>query len=113
MKNRAFLVLMEQLIMVLVFSVAAAACLGLFVRAGRTAGETARLGEAVILAQNAAETLKASGGAAGVSTNQEGYRVEINRKAGEIPGFGEAEILVYYGEECLYSLETGWQEGVQ
>ena len=44
MKNRAFLVLMEQLVMVLVFSIAAAVCMGLFVRAGQAAEDTARLG---------------------------------------------------------------------
>lgn len=110
MKNRAFLVLMEQLIMVLVFSVAAAVCMGLFVRAGQAAEETARLGDAVLLAQNAAETLKASGGEAAVPAEQNGYRVEILRTDETIPGFGSAVIRIYDQGSCLFSLETGWQE---
>lgn len=110
MKNRAFLVLMEQLVMVLVFSIAAAVCMGLFVRAGQAAEETARLGDAVLLAQNAAETLKASGGKEAVPGEQNGYRVEILRTDGNIPGFGSAVIQIYDQGSCLFSLETGWQE---
>ena len=110
MKNRAFLVLMEQLVMVLVFSVAAAVCMGLFIRAGQTAEETDRLGDAVLLAQNAAEILKASGGEGAVPAEQNGYRVEILRTADNIPGFGSAVIQIFYQGERLFSLETGWQE---
>lgn len=110
MKNRAFLVLMEQLVMVLVFSIAAAVCMGLFVRAGQAAEDTARLGDAVLLAQNAAQTLKASGGAEDVPQEHASYRVEIRPTDESVPGFGAAVIQVYYQDACLYSLETGWQE---
>ena len=110
MKNRAFLVLMEQLVMVLVFAAAASVCIGLFVRAGQPAEETARLGDAVLLAQNAAETLKASGGAESVPEEQNGYRIEILRGDESIPGFGSAVIRIYDQDSCLFSLETGWQE---
>ena len=59
MRSKAPLVLMEQLVMVLVFALAAAVCLRLFVGAENIAQETARRDEAVIVAQNAAELLKA------------------------------------------------------
>ena len=61
MRNRAFLPLMEQAIMILVFALAAALCLRTFVWAdGYSARQQAR-DQAVTVAQNAAETLKAIG----------------------------------------------------
>lgn len=110
MKNRAFLVLMEQLVMVLVFSIAAAVCMGLFVRAGQAAEDTARLGDAVLLAQNTAQTLKASGGTEAGPLEHEDYRVEILPAEEKVPGLGAAVIQVFYRDTCLYALETGWQE---
>ena len=58
MKSKATLFLMEQLVMLLVFALAAALCLGIFVRADRISAETKERDEAVILACNAAEMLK-------------------------------------------------------
>ena len=43
MKNRTSLVLMEQLVMVLVFALAAAVCLTVFAEADRISRETARV----------------------------------------------------------------------
>ena len=96
--------------MVLVFSIAAAVCMGLFVRAGQAAEDTARLGVAVLLAPNAAQTLKASGGAEAGPQEHEGYRMEILPTDESVPGFGSAVIQVYDQDTCLYALETGWQE---
>ena len=55
MRSKASLFLMEQLIMVLVFALAAALCLQVFVRAEEISLESARRDEAVIVARNAAE----------------------------------------------------------
>ncbi len=107
MKNKAFLSLLEQLTMVLTFSLAAAWCLLIFLRADQISQETARRDEAVFLAQNTAEALKA-----GISLPEatNGYRVEVQEEASPVPGLAKAKILVYYeGEEC-FSLTAGWQE---
>ena len=58
MKSKATLVLMEQLVMLLVFALAAALCLNVFARADEISKQTARRDEAVLIAQNAAEILK-------------------------------------------------------
>ena len=62
MENKASFTLMELLIMVLVFSLAAAGCLRCFVWAKLTSEETAEFDRAVVLAQNTAEALKSTGG---------------------------------------------------
>lgn len=60
MKGKAPLVLMEQMVMVLVFAMAAALCLQSFALAHRISGETDARDRAVVVAQNAAETLKST-----------------------------------------------------
>lgn len=62
MKSKAPLALMEQLVMVLVFALAAALCLQVFVLSGRMARCNEARDRAVIAVQNAAETLKGCGG---------------------------------------------------
>lgn len=138
MRNRTSLVLMEQLIMVLVFALAAALCLQVFVRADRISRETGRRDLAVSLAQNAAETLKACRGdleeAARIlqgSKEQEGcmvyydqtanpvkegaqwqYRLEIAGMDADKAGLGQARVQVFFHgeEEALFSLTVAWQE---
>ena len=115
MKSKVTLVLTELLIMILVFSLAAAVCLQVFVRAGEISRHTALRDEASILAQNAAELLKATGGdleqAAALCDGA--LRLELEKLPADIPGLGEAQIRVYSGEELLVSFQTGWQEVAQ
>lgn len=59
MKNKASLLLMEQLVMILVFALCAALCLQCFVAADEISRETALRDRAVLLAQNTAECMKA------------------------------------------------------
>ncbi|MBO5175988.1 MAG: hypothetical protein J6K04_13485 [Lachnospiraceae bacterium] len=61
MKSKAPLVMMEQIVMVLIFALAAALCLQTFVLSGKISKNTEELNRASIEAQNAAETLKAVG----------------------------------------------------
>ena len=61
MKSKAPLVLMEQLIMVLVFALAAALCLQTFVLSEQISKKTKAGNRATIEAQNVAESMKASG----------------------------------------------------
>lgn len=115
MKSKVTLVLTELLIMILVFSLAAAVCLQVFVRAGEISRRTALRDEASILAQNAAELLKATGGdLEQASALCDGaLRLELEKLPADIPGLGEAQIRVYSGEELLVSFRTGWQEVAQ
>ena len=62
MRNKSPLALMEQLVMVLVFALAAALCLQVFMFADLTSERNAAIDRAVTECQNAAEILKASGG---------------------------------------------------
>ena len=110
MRSKAHLVLMEQLVMVLVFALAAAVCLRLFVGAENIAMETARQDEAVIVAQNAAELLKAGCGAEEAAQAGGVYDVKIQKLSSEIPGLEKVEISVFFEEKELYSLTVGCRE---
>ena len=62
MKSKAPLALMEQMVMVLIFALAAALCLQAFALSDRMSRGSELRDGAVILAQNAAEVCKAGGG---------------------------------------------------
>ena len=126
MKQKTSLVLMEQLVMILVVSLAAVLCLRIFVWSDRTSREMQQQAEAVILCQNAAETIKAAGNleAAAISlgavlqgdvwtvSDAEDLCMELRKLETSVPGLGQAEIRVLSEEtgEILFSLTTGWQE---
>lgn len=124
MKNRASLVLMEQLVMILVFALAAALCLQAFAGADQISRETARRDQAVVLAQNGAETLKACGGdleeaaklLGGVigedslTAQCDEWILNIELLPTEVPGLGQAQVSVMDGGQVLFSLNIGWQE---
>lgn len=111
MRSKASLFLMEQLVMVLVFALAAAVCLQVFVRAEEISAETARRDEAVVIAQNAAELLKAGDSAQEIEQRLSGsYEVVIEEQTVQIPGLLQAEIAVFYEDTELFSLTVGYQE---
>ena len=114
MKNKASLVLMEQLIMILVFALAAAVCLKAFAWADRTSREIRQQSEAAILCQNAAEAIKAAGSLeeAELATLRDSLPLEVQKLEPSAPGLAQAEIRVFSPEtgELLFSLRTGWQE---
>ena len=62
MRSKSILTLIEELIMLLVFALAAALCLQAFVWAGNRSAQNERRDEAVIAAQSAAETIRHFGG---------------------------------------------------
>ena len=102
MRSRTSLVLMEQLIMILVFSLAAALCMQAFVLADRISRENGQRDRAVFEARNVAEILKMNEG-------------DIEKASQEIGGFGSPELwCVCYDEDwnktenqadCMYCLE--------
>lgn len=110
MKNRSSLALMEQLVMVLVFALAATMCLRLFVFAGQTARRTQLREEAVILAQNTAEELKASRGQTPGSFGQGGLVVTVIPETTGVPGLGGARVEVAVEKEIFAALSVRWQE---
>ena len=112
MKSKASLQLMEQLVMILVFAVAAALCLQVFAKSREISLETAHRDRAVALGRNAAEVLKATGGdeEAAENLSRDGYEILVTPKASSQPGLSLVEIRVLYEEQLLFQLDTGWQE---
>ena len=111
MKRKASLVLMEQLIMVLVFALAAALCLLVFAKARTMADETARRDEAVLIAQNTAELLKSGNDPEALPVPND-YTVVTTPQNDLLPGLAQAEVTVSYEGERLFSLTVGWQEAI-
>ena len=139
MRSKAPLALMEQLIMVLVFALAAALCLRAFAAADSQSRRQALRDGAAVQGQSMAEVLKSCGGdlarAAqryGGTASEEGWvclfdgawrqtedpaqalcRVEATPGAGA-PGLGRAQVSGWAaGEaEALFTLSVAWQEEV-
>lgn len=114
MKNKASLILMEQLVMILVFALAAAACLQAFVWADSMSRQIQQKDRAAVLCQNAAETVKATGSTqlAAAIPAQEGLKLWVQETDSGIPGLGMARIWVTdeSTQQELFCITTGWQE---
>jgi len=140
MKSKAPLALVEQMIMVLVFALAAALCLRAFALSDRISKEGEAQDGAVLLAQNAAEVCKAGGGdwaymefVLGGESLQNGwmalydeeqvivaaepdavYEVVVLNEASPVSGLGRASVSVYdTGGELLFRIPAAWQEEVR
>lgn len=97
MKSKAPLVMMEQIVMVLVFALAAALCLQMFVLSGKLSKRTEAGGRAVIEAQNAAEGIKAQGITAYVKEAEQtknGYRFFFDAEWNKAASAEEAEFYL-------------------
>lgn len=134
MKSRTPLVLMELLVMVLVFALAAALCLRCFVLSHRLGREDRDLSQAATAIQNAAEALKACGDPAEAVRLLQGsgtalyydakwnptndasralYRLDLLPLPGMVSGLGQAEVRAVKTadtETPLYTLTVAWQE---
>lgn len=118
MKNKTSLVLIEQLLMILVFAMAAAICLKAFAYSSNVSSKNEAVSQAAVIAQNCAERLKKSHGEddAGFWTQvgEWKYRAKIQRKESETEGLGCAQIIVFGEckdrEEQLFELSVAWQE---
>ncbi len=127
MKSKTPLALMEQLVMVLVFALAATLCVSCFVTADRLSRRNAVRDEAVLAAQNAAETIKGcrgdyekaadllngtwKNGILEICTEEE-YNVSVIPKDSDNPFLGRASVEVYAARdgEALFTLTVSWQE---
>ncbi|MBR2852661.1 MAG: hypothetical protein IKB91_09805 [Anaerotignum sp.] len=119
MRSKTPLVLMEQLVMVLVFAMAAAICLQVFSLSDRLSKENEARAEAALLAQNTAEELKSSYGEALLDweeadgiyyMEEEGYRVQVQTAETEISGLQKVRLQVLQEEEVLFEIPVAWQE---
>lgn len=121
MKSKALLPLMEQLIMILVFALAAALCLQGFSLASRTSASMERRNHAAVIAQNTAELLKSSKGDyektyeqvyKRFATSSDGitYEVIITPVEDNQAYLETAIIQVRDTHEVLFEITTAWQE---
>ena len=136
MKSKAPLVLMEQLIMLLVFALAAALCLQAFVLADARSRRAEARDRAAVLVQSAAETIRHSGGLSEAAAPlgaayEEGalqlfydenwnpvpsggtYRVRAEELLTDLPQLGAARVAAETQEgepELLFSIDIAWQE---
>lgn len=139
MKNKAFLPLLEQIIMIGFFAVIATICLQGIALANRISDDHARNDRAVLAAQNIAEVLKSTCGdiesaAAILSGNAQTDSLTVFYDAsgktvtqGDPNGFigvaritesshpllGNASIQIIYEDEVIYSLTVGWQKDLE
>lgn len=136
MRSKAPLAMMEQLVMVLVFALAAALCLQVFVLSDKTSRRNQARDRAVLEAQNTAEEVKSVrgdfaqavelyGGAydgqiwgrsyredwePGDGSNAAYHILTIRMDSGEAL-LGAAEVTVFTSEgDVLFSLAVAWQE---
>lgn len=135
MKSKAPLSLMEQLIMLVVFALAAALCLQVFVLSSQISRDCETKSHAVTAVQNAAEVAKGCrgdferlgqilGGSGDAqrwqlsydenweqtSPNRACYLVNITPLNTENPALGSAEISAHSQQGTLFSVAVSWQE---
>ncbi|MBQ9837566.1 MAG: hypothetical protein IJO41_06170 [Oscillospiraceae bacterium] len=123
MRNKAPLALLEQILMLLIFALAAVVCLRVFLWSDDTSRHSADRDETLVHAQTVAETVKAHGGdfaaaaAALHGTVEDGALVIEGetytlRAEKEVPApyLGRAEIVVEAAGEVLFTLPIAWQE---
>ncbi len=125
MKEKTSLSLMEQIIMLAVFALAAAICLRAFVWSDSASVQSADADRALLLSQNAAEYLRHTGGdleeaaRLGGGTAQgdcwiidyeDGWVLTATPLHPNQRYFGAAEITVTDGSRTLSTLRVGYQE---
>lgn len=133
MRSKAPLALMEQLVMVLVFALAAALCVQVFVLSDRTSRRNEARDRAVLTAQNAAEEVKSVRGDFALAADLYGgtwngqlwgrsydadwardgddYHVLVTPADSGDALLGAAEVTVYTAEgDLLFTLPVAWQE---
>ena len=108
MRSKSPLALMEQVLMVLVFALAAALCLRVFAFSDRVSARNEAIDRAVLECQNAAETLKSTG-----RPMAEAQKILADRMGGTME---QGLVQVCYDEnwtvlpgdaaECAYVLEV-------
>jgi hypothetical protein len=112
MRSKAPLALMEQLVMVLVFALAAALCVQVFVLSDQTSRRNEARDRAVLAAQNLAEALKGGD----VSTYLSEMQGSVNGNSGVIVFYDAdwqcvtagADNIAYYAQSQYVETPTDW-----
>lgn len=99
MKSKAPLALMEQMVMLLVFALAAALCLQAFVKSDRISRQSEARDRAAVLCQSVAETIRHNGG---VAETREGSG------HGGLDELGNVCVLPVSGEMMLF-YDSDWE----
>lgn len=123
MRNKAPLALLEQILMLLIFALAAVICLRVFLWSDDASRQSATRDEALVFAQTMAETVKAHGGDFAAAATALGGTVEDGslvvtqehytlraEKDSPAPYLGRAEIVVEVEGDTLFTLPIAWQE---
>lgn len=128
MKSKAPLALMEQLVMILVFALAAALCLQIFVFSGNLSVAGEMRDQAVTAVQNTAETLKlcqgdmkelkallggeeTEGGWQMLCEGERMLQVNVQRLQEESPLLGSARIFAVNEKgDVVFEVTVSWQE---
>lgn len=109
MRSKASLQLIEQLIMILVFGVAAALCLRIFVKSAEISQQTVCQDAAVQIACNGAELYKQGSDPYAALQNTH-FSLEITENTEDIPYFESVNIAVSCECGVHFSLTAGRQE---
>ena len=137
MRSKAPLALMEQMVMLLVFALAAALCLQAFTKSDALSARCEARDRAAALTQSAAETVRHCGGEPEEALREAaellGYQYEkevlwadydaewepcsagiyhltVRTVPSGVPGLNQVRAAVETEEEVLFELEAGWQE---
>lgn len=134
MKNKGVLLLLEQTVMLLVFALAALACLRAFLWADTASRQLSARDEAMLQAQNAAEVFKHFRGDGAAAAGQMGgswdgaaweilydeswqltdeqprYTLRVAPEKSEPAYLGQAEVTVSQSAAELAALNVCWQE---
>ncbi len=106
MKSKAPLALMEQMVMLLVFALAAALCLQAFVKSDQISQRSQAKSSAALAAQNMAEVIRHSGGSL-----ENALMEAADRQGGSYvenaDGTGGAQVSVFYDEDWQPTREIG------
>lgn len=142
MKSKAPLAMMEQIVMLAVFALAAALCLQAFVKSDRMSKDSEARDRAMTLCQSAAEAIRHSGGdlekaaeLLGIpygaytqeepafsahynedwtlsSTREYAYVLRAERADSGVDGLGKASVKLLSDQKTVFELEVCWQEEV-
>lgn len=127
-KSKSRLFLIEMIVIILFFSIAAAVCINMFTQAKIVSGKSTELTMALLSAQQAAETFKSSGGDKEATGQRLGAQIEgenlivtynsdweqtdtqpaytMRIACSQDGGLKTADILIQGGQEEIYRVQT-------
>lgn len=105
MKNKAPLALMEQMVMLLVFALAAALCLQAFIKSDEISLRSQARSDAALAAQNVAEIARHSGGSAEYALMETAKKLGVSYQ--KIAGNISANLVIFYDKEWKPVTEEG------